>query len=132
MKRSGFLLSLFLATSAFLPAEINTNGNAYGDVWEMVHGASSLPPEDDTDGDGFDNLEESLAGTDPFDPDSKLNAQPGGIGSDLEVSWPAIAGKRYFFETAGNLADWTEGAPWTAMASGPMTTRFPGRACVSS
>jgi len=71
--------------------------------------------EDDADADGACNGAEFLAGTNPLDPDSLLKiAGVIGGGSEIQLVWPARAGKTYQLQETdalGDAAAWTDFGP---------------------
>ncbi len=91
------------------PPANDQDGDGLADDWEAAHGLdpnSALGddgPDGDPDRDGFSNLREQLAGTDPQDAASVLRVALRLVDSThVEVSWAAVAGKKYQLEHAEN------------------------------
>ena len=84
------------------PGRWDSDRDRLPDGWEVAQGLDPTSAdgddggEADPDRDGFGNLNEFLAGTDPHNPDSALRLSlPGTDRPMFQISWPAIAGKRY-------------------------------------
>lgn len=94
------------------------NGNGVSDLWEVSYG---LPPGWDSlldlDGDGQNNAFESLAGTDPWDRSSMLEPVMALDGSDVDIQWDAVPGKRYQLMASENLSDWKSLGTWDGETS---------------
>jgi hypothetical protein len=73
VKRSFFILisGIWILTSGFSTAILDTNNNGTSDPWETFHNNGNLfttfDPNADPDSDGWTNAQEAAAGTDPFD-----------------------------------------------------------------
>ncbi|WP_269542153.1 DUF1800 family protein [Cerasicoccus fimbriatus] len=93
--------------------QVDQNGNAQSDVWEMRYQAQGLLPGGDADGDGMTNLAEAEAGTDPFDPSSNFKVMDvEASGNMLRLDWMGSSGKLYQLEYAPVL-----GGPWQPLAT---------------
>lgn len=105
-----FLAVTLLATFA-ARADLDSDSNGLGDVWEAKFQPNGLAPGSDNDGDGRSNFEESQAGTDPLDGrDVFAIREIAAQGANLRLRWPAQAGKRYqlqFTTTPGVANSWT-------------------------
>jgi hypothetical protein len=81
------------------PADVD--GDGLPDAWEQAHGLNPAKPADaleDPDADGLNNREEWQAGTDPHDPRSRLQLFVRRDGSRLDLTWEAMANRRYVLE----------------------------------
>lgn len=87
------------------------DGDGLPDAWETAHGLDPANGGDavqDRDGDSQSNLEEYAAGTDPRDPASRFLATSLMTGGQVQLSFPAVAGKSYRILSTYDLT-----APWT-------------------
>lgn len=103
-------IGVFLCLLSAAKADLDSNRNGLGDVWEAKFSPSVFVPAMDDDGDGRSNQEESKAGTDPARADDffairDFRAEPG----NLRLKWPSQAGKRYRLQRSDTLE---AGAPW--------------------
>ena len=92
------------------PTDLDSDGDGLRDNWEIAQGFDSLSPlgqngaAADPDGDGANNVQEQGSGTDPHDASSVLRLALGlGKTNAVEITWPAIVGKRYALEYADLL-----------------------------
>lgn len=88
------------------------------DAWEAANGLDQNNAGDaalDTDGDSQTNLDEYIAGTNPADAGSRLLAATSPAGAEVQVSFPAVAGKSYRIQVTGDLA-----TPWQTVQSYPV------------
>ncbi len=104
MKRPSLSLGgLFLLSSLPLGA-VDTDGDGMCDVWEARYHAGALLPGDDTDGDGFTNAAEATTGTDPFDAQSRHQANSGELTpTHLGIVVPSKVGKTYQLSVSADL-----------------------------
>ncbi|MBE7503052.1 MAG: hypothetical protein HS113_22770 [Verrucomicrobiales bacterium] len=85
----------------------DADGNGLSDLFEFIHFGGPADPGADPDGDGFTTAEEAVWGTDPTDPSSfPAGAGAHVAGSDLVLSWPAVAGKWYRLQVSADLQTW--------------------------
>ncbi|NDD82188.1 MAG: hypothetical protein EBZ53_06480 [Verrucomicrobia bacterium] len=76
------------------------------DTWWGLYGitGSDRVAADDPDGDGFTNAQEYALGTDPKNAGSTFKVgEMTRSGTNLTISWPSVAGKRYQVQTATQL-----------------------------
>lgn len=146
MKTAPVIFTTLLATALSAAAQLDTNHNGMGDVWERHFNNGQLfwpgfLPADDTDDDGQSNLMEAIAGTDPlaFDPPQGHFVQtirhvPATWYQDpeeeeptlyspevFEVEWHGVAGKKYVLYFSTDLAPQS----WI-MVGQPIETYFEG------
>jgi hypothetical protein len=90
------------------------------DAWETANGLDPDNEADaalDRDGDTLTNLDEYVAGTDPRDPASRFLATTLTAGGQVQVGFPAVAGKSYRILSTSGL-----GEPWTTRQIYPVQT----------
>ena len=131
MKRSFFILisGIWILTSGFSPAIIDTNNNGVSDLWEKSHNSGNLfttfAPNADPDSDGWTNAQEATAGTDPFDANAPAGClrpainhipavylppeEEGGPAvlatpEAVTLTWPTVAGKQYTLLFSADLS----------------------------
>ena len=111
-----------------LEVQSDADGDGMGDAWESAHGLNPASAADaalDFDADGQSNLAEWLAGTAPDDGSSRLAVLSETFtGSDVQITWRSVAGKRYRVAhrdllTAGTWLDLT---PTPIVATGDTTS----------
>ena len=80
-------------------AALDADEDGMPDVWALVHGLAPLELAPDSDGDGQSNAQEAIAGTNPLAADSVIRISSLNLtGAGVELSFPALAGKRYAIE----------------------------------
>lgn len=106
---------LALGTNAHL---IDTDGDGLSDYDEArVHGTN--PVMADSDGDTIPDLLELMAGTNPMAPASALLPRMvRGVGNQLELRWPSVAGRSYSVLRSFDL----EGTAFDFVATGVLGT----------
>ena len=154
MKNSYFIpiSGLWLLTSGFSLAILDTNNNGLSDLWERHFNNGSLfdasfNPQGDSDADGWTNAQEAVAGTNPHypnPPDGLIrpqivhvpavvgqpdeNGNPGASTPDaIKVAWPTIPGKQYTLLYSADLSaeSWLPvGEPFTGTGN-VMEYNFP-------
>jgi hypothetical protein len=107
--------SIVNVTSSALTGARDSDGDGMPDAWELAHGLNpSLNDANaDADGDGLTNYQEYLTGTDPRDAQSYLRLDAAADGLNLQLSFPALAGRSYAVLQRDSLAD----GPWSSLAS---------------
>ena len=103
-----------------LQVQADADGDGMGDAWETANGlnpASAADANTDLDGDGQSNLAEWLAGTAPNNSSSRLTILTQVIvGSDVQVTWGAVAGRRYRVLKRTDLVS----GSWTDLTPAPL------------
>ncbi len=115
----------------------DTDGDGLADDWEQQYfgDPTNASASADSDNDGFTNLQEFLAGTDPTNAMSALRITAiSQNGSNFVVNHSAVAGKRYEFQSTGNLltGNWTGIATNTAINTGVSQFTDPGAASLTN
>lgn len=115
-----FVFGIWILSSGFCHAILDTNNNGISDFWELHFNNGSLfdesfAPQADSDADGWTNAQEAVAGTDPFDANPPVGlirpaianiptvfGEPDENGvptvttpEAVTVTWPTIKGKSY-------------------------------------
>ncbi|TLD70123.1 DUF1800 family protein [Phragmitibacter flavus] len=115
----GLVTTSLLSFSQTGYAMSDFNNDGYDDVWQHRYSVTPdlLPPDEDEDGDGASNYEESVAGTDPRSAGDRLNVETMAIvGTDVQVSFETLTGKRYSLVSSSS----PKGPTWVAEGS-PVT-----------
>lgn len=102
----------------------DTDMDGMSDDYEVANGFDIENPNDateDADGDGSSNLDEYIAGTLPRDHTSLLELSASVSGSEIELSFSAIAGKSYQIQSSLTLDpdSWTAVETILETVSGP-------------
>jgi hypothetical protein len=101
----------------------DADGDGIGDDWEITNGLNPASAADatlDKDGDGQSNRAEWLAGTAANDPSLSLRVlDQQVVGSDVVITWSAVAGKRYRI-VAGTTLGSTGSGGWTDLSPTPV------------
>ncbi|MBJ7256808.1 MAG: hypothetical protein JHC69_08375 [Akkermansiaceae bacterium] len=108
---SRFLICYFFLAHALAQAAVDLDTDGYGDVWRLKYPGSLLSPNADVDGDGQSNLAEATIGTNPYDSQSTIRITAvQWANQQVHLTWPSLAGKRYFVESSATLASgtWSE------------------------
>ncbi len=115
MKLLARFAAFALCLVACARADLDLDANGLGDVWEAKYKPTVLLPGQDNDHDGRTNLEECEAGTDPLVAEDIFTVRDiRAVGSNLILTWPSSAGKRYQIQTT---ADPTIPTSWQAVGS---------------
>lgn len=120
--RSAFVASFIVCSLSLTPISqahlaelgIDKNHNGLSDIFELMYPGIAADPHGDYDKDGQTNIQENASGTNPLDPASNFNFS--GVSksaTELNVTWPGVAGKHYQMQQSPNLTDaWEdEGEP---------------------
>jgi hypothetical protein len=100
--------------------EADVDADGMGDTWEAANGlvVGTNDATADKDGDGQSNRSEWLSGTLPSDPASTFKVSTTtASGTDITITWPAVAGRRYNVATTTAL-----GGTWTVINAAALTT----------
>lgn len=116
LRRALLALSCSLIFLPLAPGAIDQSINTT--VWKLLYGVSDAQINDpvwlaaDDDGDGFSNAAELAGGTNPFRATSTIGVSSVTVsGSNANVSFATLRGKRYSLESTTNLS----GASWAAV-----------------
>lgn len=108
---SRFLIGYFFLAHALAQAAVDLDTDGFGDVWRLKYPGSLLSPNADADGDGQSNMSEATIGTNPYDSQSTIRITAvQWANQQVHLTWPSLAGKRYFVESSATLASgtWSE------------------------
>ena len=99
------VVGLFLGLTMPAFADLDANANGLSDVWESRFGVTgTMAASGDADLDGYTNEQEAVAGTNPLDAQSFPILGITRSAGDVQLSWDALAGKRYQLFASDTLA----------------------------